>query len=259
MLSSAPRTWVRRSGLGVVLIVGLFTVACAGPATPTARETPAQSPARSSDQSSAPVASSSPSAQVVPSDPTTEVSPSAPGWDPVQEAALLEIIRSDARVACAPRRVDLPPAATAGIDCAPDTDLVARVGAYQFPTDRDAAKVYFDRLAEHGVLPLSGDCAAGQPGDGPWTPGDGVVQPDDPAAIVVRGELYVTHRAGCFLNENGIANYRVTCGRGISIGILGANGNLAALTEWSLMYVLDEDSVDTPSPPGICHGSGSSP
>src|SRR5687767_5658858 len=86
---------------------------------------PAHTSARSSAQSSASVASSSPSEQVPPSDPTTKVSPSAPGWDPVQEAALLEIIRSDARVACAPRRVDLPNAATAGINCAPDTDLVA--------------------------------------------------------------------------------------------------------------------------------------
>jgi hypothetical protein len=254
-------TWIRGRGLVAALTVGLLTVACAEPSTPTTKATPARS--------FTPAVSSSPMKQVVPSASTREVSPSAVagGETPaspaqtlsVQEAALLDIIRSDARFACAPRRVDLPPAATAGIECAPDTDLVARVGAYQFPTDRDAAKVYFDRLAEYGVLPLSGDCAAGQPGDSAWTPGDGVLQPDDPAAIVVRGELYVTHRAGCFPNENGIANYRVTCGRGISIGILGANGNLAALSEWAEMHVIGEESVDTPSPPGICHGSGSSP
>jgi len=113
------------------------------------------------------------------------------------KADFLATIRADARVACAPRRVDLPPRAIAGVECSPNTSDVARVAAYRFRTDLDAAATYFERLAEYGVLPLSGDCREGRGGDGAWTPGDGedypgssAVRPSSsPVSIASRGSI----------------------------------------------------------------------
>ncbi len=169
------------------------------------------------------------------------------------EAYLLAVIRTDARVACAPRRVDLPPRAIAGVECSPNTADVARVAAYRFRTDLDAAATYFERLAEHGVLPLSGNCQEGRGGDDAWTPGDGE---DYPGLIEIAGKRFVTARYGCFINEDGIANYRTTCGGGTYIGILGRNGDIAALSRFAWLGLGEEPYTYTPSPPTICLGNG---
>ncbi len=169
------------------------------------------------------------------------------------EAYLLAVIRPDARVACAPRRVDLPPRAIAGVECSPNASDVARVAAYLFRTDLDAATTYFERLAEYGVLPLSGNCREGRSGDDAWTPGDGE---DFPGSIEIGGKRFVTARYGCFINEDGIANYRTTCGGGTYIGILGRNGDIAALSRFAWLGLGEEPYTYTPSPPTICLGNG---
>ena len=107
------------------------------------------------------------------------------------EAALVAALRGDAAVACAPRRRDLPIRAVAGVECRIASGFVARVGAYGFGGVSEATTAYLERLASYGVASSSGDCAGGHAGDAPWSP-DG--------------------RTGCFLDENGSANVRVTCG-----------------------------------------------
>ena len=69
-----------------------------------------------------------------------------------------------------------------------------------------------------------GDCAAGKAGDSPWVDEDGKVG----------------GRIGCFLDENGTANVRVTCGP-TYVGILGRDDDIAALVRW----VRDRDGEPT--------------
>jgi hypothetical protein len=171
--------------------------------------------------------------------------PSVAGLSAVQ-AELFATLREDAQVNCAPR-TDLPQNATDGIECILDSDLVQRVGVYRFDTLEAAAATYIARLAGYGVSLGSGNCEGGTPGDTAWAPGDGDVP----------------YRIGCFLNENGIANVRLTCGEypsalggGVTyIGVLGAGSDLAALTAWSQQYP-EGAELSVPTPPGLCVNDG---
>jgi hypothetical protein len=159
-------------------------------------------------------------------------------------------VRQDVRVDCRPRRTDLPPLAIAGVECAPRSDLVARVGIYGFASGHDAARTYLARMVNAGVSPNSGDCIAGTPGDGAWTAGDG--EPTtDPEVIVVDGKTLVNFRNGCFLDENGTANVRLTCWSPTYVGVLGRTRDLSALLSWAWDYP-DDVEPSTPGPPGIC-------
>ena len=109
---------------------------------------------------------------------------------------------------------------------------MARVGAYSFPDITEATATYLGRMASYHVAKGKGDCAAGKPGDSPWVDEDGKVG----------------GRIGCFLDENGTANVRVTCGP-TYVGILGRDDDIAALVRW----VRDRDGEPTPDGrPGIC-------
>lgn len=173
-----------------------------------------------------------------------------PGFSPAQ-AQLFGSIRTDARIGCAPRTDNLPPKATAGIECVVGSNLVDRVGVYAFATPQDALAAYIARMAGYGVALRSGDCSAGKPGDQAWTPGDGPDEGGDQP-----------WRTGCFLDENGKANVRAICGLEAGsgevaryIGVLGASTKIKPLLDWTKAY---EDGVDTPvpSPPGICMTAG---
>ena len=85
------------------------------------------------------------------------------------ERKLMRFLREDARVRCAPRRSDLPPGATAAVECRVGSPLVERVGVYGFMAANDAgdadqtfldraAIAYLDRMDRQGVLGASGDC-----------------------------------------------------------------------------------------------------
>jgi hypothetical protein len=174
--------------------------------------------------------------------------PSVPaGFSPV-EAELLASLREDAQVNCAPRTEGLPQNATDGIECALGTDLVERVGVYRFDTPEAAAAAYIARLAGYGVSLRSGDCQNGTAGDSAWTPGDGPTEGGD-----------LPHRLGCFLDENGTANVRLTCdaypsalgGGARYIGVLGSGSDLAALTAWAQQYP-EGAEMSVPTPPGLC-------
>lgn len=52
--------------------------------------------------------------------------------------------------------------------------------------------------------------------------------------------------AGCFINDQGYANYRVTTGMGVYIGILGRNDDMGALADFAFL-----GSQDTPAFPTL--------
>jgi hypothetical protein len=232
--------------VGLLAALTILIAACATAPTPVATPSP------SAGVSDAPGASASPTPSASPA-PTRSATPSVaptpagtPSPTPVAfsaaERRLLDALRSDSRIDCAPRRTDLPPGSDAGIECRPG-GIVARVGVYGFSgADPDPARsTYLARLAAAGVARGSGDCATGKPGDEAWP----TYLPDEaddggPSAL----------RSGCFLDENGIANVRLTCYGPIYMGVLGTSSDVAALYRWS-WAIAKGDSVHR-DPPGLC-------
>jgi hypothetical protein len=164
------------------------------------------------------------------------------------ELELMFGLRQDVQVHCVPRQTDLPPGALAGVECDLGDGLAARVGAFRFATQRDAFQAYAARLTTYRVPLRSGDCWAGAPGDSSWIPGDGPGEGGDSV-----------NRSGCYLDENGLANIRLTCPlvssvaeSGTYVGVLGTNADIAALFDWTWRYP-EGVPMETPSPPGICY------
>jgi hypothetical protein len=178
----------------------------------------------------------------------SSASSQAPAYAAV-EAALVAGLRADAAVNCAPRREDLPARAIAGVECRVNAAEVTRVGAYHFGDARDAATTYLERMASYGVGPASGDCAAGTSGDAAWMPGDGKAGNDPDRVFLGATGPWVVGRSGCYLDENGTANVRVTCGS-TYVGILGRDEDLVALHRWT--WNAADGPVDAGDPPGIC-------
>lgn len=167
------------------------------------------------------------------------------------EATLVDALRRDAAVACAPRRGDLPTIdMIAGIECRVETDLVERVGAYLFRDPPTAARWYLARLAGYGIGPGTGDCTTGSDGgDAAWSPGEGESGGDGTDRVVLDGTgPWAVGRVGCFLDENGTANVRVTCG-GVYVGILGRDQDYAPLHRWAWWVSPAREAGDQP---GIC-------
>jgi hypothetical protein len=222
--------------------IGLLIAACSSnpgpsgmPASPVAgpSSVPSAEPTASAQPSGAPSAAPSPT-------------PSSAPTFTAAERRLVDALRIDARTGCAPRRTDLPDHATAGVECRVGTALVDRVGIYGFNTQLDAdpaLAAYLDRLAANNVAPRSGDCKAGTPGDRSWpeylpdTADDG-------------SDGYSALRSGCFLDENGIANVRLTCYGTYYVGILGKNADIAGLYAWAWRIAAGESTHR--DPPGIC-------
>ena len=169
-----------------------------------------------------------------------------------KERALIRLLRVDAGVDCAPRRVDLPDGALRGIECRPNDPLVARVGIYEFKDPIQAAYTYMTRMAASGVDVNAGDCLRDIPGEGAWTPGDGEGNYDDPGVFNWENEALSPNRSGCFRDENGVANMRVTCGNAY-VGVLGTGTDLSELNDWTWTYPAGYEP-GTPDSPGICVG-----
>ena len=180
------------------------------------------------------------------------------------ERTLMRYLREDAGIGCAPRRSDLPPGATAAVECQVGSPLVDRVAVYgfmggndvedcdQFYLDR-AAFAYLDRMDRQGVLRSAGDCLAGTPQDVSWM---GPEADSDGSNVYVqvdyKGRAYSVHRFGCFINEQGFANFRATCGEGAYVGVLGRTSRLDRVTNWALRWP-DPAELSFPMP-GICAG-----
>ena len=179
------------------------------------------------------------------------------------ERELMGFLREDVRIRCEPRRSDLPEGATAAVECRADSPLVERVGVYGFlagnSSDDDqifldrAAFAYLDRMERQGVLGASGDCVAGTPQDVSWM---GREADSDDSNVYIRveyaGRPYSVHRYGCFVNEQGVANFRATCGEGAFVGVLGRTSRLDELSAWALRWP-DPENLSFPMP-GICAG-----
>lgn len=214
--------------------------------TPTVIPSPSSSPVAVATPSPSPAATPSPSVT-----PTITPAPTEPPASDMTaaERKLVAMLRPDAAVDCAPRRTNLPKEAIRAVECHPDNLLVASVGVYEFKNVNDAAWTYLTKLAEYGVDVTSGDCEHDVPGDAPWTPGDNVGNWDDPGVFNWENAAMSPDRNGCFRNENGIANVRLTCG--VYIGVLGTGKDLSDLYEWTRMYPAGA-AHDTPETPGIC-------
>ena len=176
------------------------------------------------------------------------VATAAPTFSPA-EAALIAGLRPDAAIGCAPRRTRLPTRAVSGVECRVNAAVVKRIGLYGFHDARDAAMTYLERLASYGVAPATGDCAARTEGDRAWQPGDGTAGPEAGRVFFDKSGPWVVGRIGCFHDENGKANARVTCGS-IYVGILGRDDDLADVDRWARS--LPGSAVAAGERPGIC-------
>ena len=136
-----------RGGLALVLCLMLAACGSSAPIGSASSSPPTAVVATSMPKPSMtalPLVSASPVATRAPAlAPSPTLSPA--------ERALVVGVRHDL-IDCVPRRVDLPPRATAGVECRPDSKLVARVGVYGFSSDRDAALTYLERMQTAGSL-----------------------------------------------------------------------------------------------------------
>jgi hypothetical protein len=209
-----------------VLVVAVVIAACEAtpsdspPATtsPTSSEPAPSASARASASASA-TASGPVSPSVV---PTPEPAAGLDDWTGGQLFLLSGVDRA-IRSTCGPAP-DLPPEATAGIQCRPAGATavatgVTAIGFYLFEDADTMREAYFARLAEFGVEPNSGSvCRDGAPGEGADTPG-------------IEGfEL----RVGCYVDADGIAQVRaalpaVADTRSVYIGVAGTNDSIADL------------------------------
>ena len=110
----------------------------------------------------------------------------------------------------------LPEGAYDGVQCQAPRYTI---GYYAFDDRDEMRAVYFDRLAEHGVLPDSGEqCFGDAPGEGIDTPGN---------------EGFELH-VGCYVDETGMANARMifgseNTGESVYVGVVGEDGSIAHL------------------------------
>jgi hypothetical protein len=233
--------------LAATLVAVFVLVACAGPSASTpspsaAPSIPAASPSAAPSQAVVPTPAPTPEPTAKPTpEPTAKPTPK-PTAKPTpvafsrDEAYLLAGVRRDV-VDCEPVRSALPPRSTAGIECGADNPDVARVGFYLFDRESDLLAAYFARMKAEGVETESGGvCSEGESERG-YIPGDGELVPD---------------RAGCFINDAGIANYRATRPSRVYIGVLGRNADMGALEDWAW-----KGSMDTPGSPTLWAEPGS--
>jgi hypothetical protein len=230
-----------------LLVVACLAMAC-GPTTGSPSASALLPTDRSVDSASPP---GSPPAETafasaVASASTPVATPTAAPELSAAESQLLEELRADSRIGCAPRRADLPPESSVGVECRLDTALVERVGVYGFPAfdglGTSAIGAYLARLEERGVPLRSGDCQAGEPGDASWPE----YLPDEGPEGAGPSET----RIGCFHDENGTANVRLTCYGEVYIGILGKGRDIAPLYRWAMRVAAGESTQR--DPPGIC-------
>ena len=163
-----------------------------------------------------------------PTDPPEKPDPAIVEFTP-DEMYLVEGIQRGV-FDCEPVRDKLPNAAVAGIECLGKDWFVARVGYYLFENDEDMLEHYFARMQAEGVTLNEGSCFDGE-GEGAYIPGD----------------EEVASRQGCFITDEGVANYRVTLpGAHVYIGIVGHNIDTVELEDFAFL-----GNRDTPSSPTL--------
>jgi hypothetical protein len=215
---------VASAALAVMFIVAACGSATAPSSSPSAPSSPAPAPSEPAPASPTPEPSVAP-----PSEPPSDAPTEAPAAPTAQEQYLIDGVLRGAQD-CAPVRDDLPAGAIAGIECAADDPAVAQVGFYLFADEAAMLDAYFARMDAEGVTRESGGCVDGE-GEGSYIPFEGI-SPD---------------RDGCFINEQGYANYRATrSGANVYIGILGTSDDMAALADFAWL-----GNQDTPGNPTL--------
>jgi hypothetical protein len=222
---------MRAIPLSAALVLAVISAGCGiSPSSPSPRS-PASSPRESSD---APGPSTpSPSSGLTASPQPTETPTFSAPVLSADETFLLAGIRKDAKVNCLPRRADLPPRATAGVECSVRTAGVERAGFYLFPSSKSLLATYIERMAAEGVKLNTGTCYEGE-SESPYTPGENDAE-------------IIPERHGCFVNQYGVANYRATIPGGpVYVGLLGTSGNIRVLQDFAW-----EGNQDIPGAPTI--------
>jgi hypothetical protein len=220
--------------LAASLVSVLAVAACS--AAPTE---PAPSPSSNPTVPSAPPSAAPPSAAPPVTTPPPSVTPPPPSPEPspadftAAERYLLDgILRGAEDCQPAGGSDDLPRDAIAGIECASPDPSVSRIGFYLFANDADMLDAYLARMKAEGVALDSGICNEGER-ESAYIPGE--------------GDEIVPYRVGCFINDEGYANYRVTLpGAHVYIGILGRSGDMVALEDFAWL-----GSQDTPGNPTL--------
>jgi hypothetical protein len=135
---------------------------------------------------------------------------------------------------CLPvRGSDLPDDAVLGIECGSTEAAIAQMGFYQFTNDENMLDAYLFRMNAEGIELDSGSCYDGE-AEHAYVPGEGLI----------------LERAGCFLNDEGFANYRYTVpGKHVYVGLLGNSADMLALENFAWI-----GNQDTPGVPTLWFG-----
>ena len=173
-----------------------------------------------------PVATPAPTARPTPK-PTPR--PTAPSFSRAERYLIEGIMRGESD--CSPMRSGLPARAIAGIDCDLVGSPAARMGYYLFKNEADMLNAYLARMDAEGIALESGGCLDGE-GEGAYIPWAG----DDIAP----------YRQGCFVNDEGYGNLRLTLpGAHVYVGLLGRSANMRSLDDWA--WFGNEDVPGTPT------------
>jgi hypothetical protein len=125
---------------------------------------------------------------------------------------------------------ELPRDATAGIECDSPDPSVARIAFYLFPGDQKMLKAYLSEMKAVNIRLETGSCDA-RGGDHSYAPGVDVI----------------IERVGCFLDDEGRANYRALLpGVHVSIGIRGRSDDMKSLEDFAWL-----GNRDTPGNPTL--------
>ena len=159
--------------------------------------------------------------------------PTAPGFSAAEQDLLDGVQRGTTNCEPAGGSDDLPRDALAGIECDSTDPAVARVGFYLFANDEAMLAAYLARMEAEGIELDSGSCFDGEK-EHAYIPGEGLI----------------LERAGCFLNDEGLANYRYTVpGDHVYVGLLGTSSDMLALENFAWI-----GNQDTPGIPTLWFG-----
>lgn len=174
-----------------------------------------------------PVATPAPTVRPTPK-PTPR--PTAPSFSRAERYLIDGIMRGEGD--CSPVRSSaLPGRAIAGIDCDLDATPVARMGFYLFRNEVDMLDVYLARMEKEGIQLETGGCLNGEAENSyiPWA-----------------GDDISPYREGCFVNDDGYANYRATLpGFHVYVGLLGRTPYGTPLADWA--WFGNEDTPGNPT------------